>query len=198
MYVMAGNIVSAELANTYKDAGIDFARVGIGGGGLCTTREKTGVGMPQLSAIFETKKSGMYVVADGGIAKPASAAKALAAGAEMVMIGSMLGGTDETPGKVRNGMKIARGQASSTYMRDNGTEVGTHRTAEGITVEVPVKGPVANVIFDLTGGIKSSMSYAGARNLAEFSEKAVFLAVSPSSQHESRPHILSQTTARQV
>lgn len=192
LYVMAGNIVSLELAQTYKEAGVDFVRVGVGGGGLCTTREKTGVGYPQLSALFETKESGMFIIADGGISKPGSVAKALAAGADMVMIGSLFGGTDEAPGEVTlRKTKIVRGQASASYMMDNQTELTESRAAEGVEVEVPYRGPVERILNDLTGGLRSSMSYTGAKNLREFYKKSIFVAVSPSSVREGSPHILS-------
>lgn len=199
MFVMAGNITTYELAKQYKEAGIDFARVGVGGGAVCTTREKTGVGFPQLSAIFEAKEAGVYVVADGGISKPGSAAKALAAGADMVMIGSMFGATDEAPGEsTKKGMKVIRGQASASYMADNNTEIGEHRTAEGIQAEVPNRGPVRGYVQDLVGGIKSSLSYVGAHNLDEFYEKAVFVAISPSTVRENSPHILSDIPGAQA
>lgn len=195
LWVIAGNIVSFEQAQAYSDknSGIDIARVGVGPGGLCTTRIKTGTGFPQLSAIFETTSTGLYVIADGGIQYSGDVAKAIAAGANMVMIGSMLAGTDETPGEVdANGHKLVRGQASASYMESNGVLLDNHRTDEGITALVEAKGPVKRVIDDITGGLRSAMSYAGAENITEFQKMAVFQTISPSVQKENRPHILEK------
>ena len=134
----------------------------------------------------------MYIIADGGISKPASVAKALAAGADMVMIGSLLGGTEEAPGKLTEwNTKIVRGQASVSYMMDNQTELTESRAAEGVEVEVPYRGSVDAIMNDLSGGLKSSMSYTGARNLTEFYEKSIFVAISSNAVREGSPHILS-------
>jgi len=187
LFVIAGNIVTYEEANAYKDAGIDFARVGVGAGGLCTTRLVAGAGMPQLSAVFDTVATEIPVIADQSIKKPADLAKAIAAGALLGMMGSILAGTDETPGEVVGGYKIARGQASVSYMKDNGVVTGEFRAAEGVSIKVPTKGPVKNVIDELMGGLRSSMSYAGAKNIKEFQEKAVFCKVSEATLEENIP-----------
>lgn len=192
--VVAGNITTYEQAETYKKYGVDIARVGVGGGSVCTTREKTGVGLPQLSAIFETTESGIYVIADGGIKKPGDAAKAIAAGANAIMIGGLASGTDETPGEViekEDGqlVKIYRGQASKAYMQDQGIETNSHRTDEGIATEVPVKGSVSHVVEDISGGIRSSMSYVGAFNIQEFQERSKFVKITPATQLENQPHV---------
>lgn len=186
-HVIAGNIVTYEEAIEYKKAKVDIARVGVGAGGLCTTRLVAGSGLPQLSAVFETTSANISVIADQSIRKPGDFAKAIAAGATIAMVGSLFAGCDETPGEIKNGKKIARGQASQTYMKDNGVVTGEFRTAEGITLEVPVKGPVGNVVNELMGGLRSAMTYAGARDIREFQEKAVFSLVSPSVRDENKP-----------
>jgi IMP dehydrogenase len=187
--VIAGNIVSYDQAMTYKEAGLTIARVGVGGGGLCTTRLVAGVGFPQLSAVFETVSSGLEIIADGGIRKPADFAKAMAVGARVIMIGSMLAGTEETPGEVVGGVKKARGQASEDYMKDNGSKLGEFRSAEGIMTMVKYKGSAEWVINDLVGGLRSAMSYAGAKNIAEFQEKTQFVLASLAAQGEGMAHI---------
>lgn len=187
--VIAGNIVSFEEAGDYKKNGIDIARVGVGPGGTCKTRLVAGTGFPQLSAVFETTSSSIPVIADGGIKKSGDFAKAIAAGAIVAMVGSLFAGTDETPGEVRNGKKEVRGQASASYMNDNGVETGEFRSAEGISTQVKVKGPVSYVVDELMGGLRSAMTYAGAKNIEEFQKKSLFCVVSPSTDKESIPWI---------
>ncbi len=187
LWVVAGNIVSYTQALSYKKDSVDIARVGVGPGGLCITRLVAGSGFPQLSAVFETTSSGIPVIADGGIKKPADFAKAIAAGAAVVMIGSLFAGCDETPGEVIHGFKNARGQASKDYMKDNRVATGEFRAAEGISIRVPVKGPVENVINDLMGGLRSAMTYAGAKNLKEFQKNALFTVISGRTSEENKP-----------
>lgn len=189
VFVIAGNIVSYEEAQDYKKTGIDAARVGVGPGGTCKTRLVAGTGFPQLSAVFETTSSEITVIADGGVKKSGDFAKAIAAGATMVMVGSLFAGTDETPGEVKNGKKEVRGQASAAYMKDNGVETGEFRSAEGISTEVKAKGPVEYVVDELMGGLRSAMTYAGADNIEQFHKKSVFCVVSPSTLKESVPWI---------
>jgi len=188
--VIAGNIVSFDQAMSYKKAGLKIARVGVGGGGLCTTRLVAGTGFPQLSAVFETVSSGLEIIADGGIRKPADFSKAIAAGARVIMIGSMLAGTEEAPGEVEGGFKKARGQASEDYMKDNGSKLGEFRSAEGITTMVPYKGSAEWIINDLIGGLRSAMSYVGAKNIADFQKNAQFAMASPAAQGENVAHII--------
>ena len=187
LYVIAGNIVAYDEAKSYRQLGVDVARVGVGPGGMCITRLVAGTGFPQLSAIFETTSANIPVIADGGIKKPADFAKAIAAGATLVMIGSLFAGYDETPGEIKNGKKHARGQASAEYMKDNGVETGEFRTAEGVALEVPVKGPVKKLVDELMGGLRSAMTYAGADSVEEFQKKAIFCLVSPSAVKEGTP-----------
>lgn len=193
MIVVAGNIATYTQAKSYQEYGIDIARVGIGGGGLCTTRLITGSGVPQLSAIFDTSETGIYVIADGGIRYPGDVAKAIAAGARMVMIGSMFAGTDEVPGAVDSqGMKVTRGQASETYMYDYDVEINEFRAGEGIETKVPAKGPVRKIFQKIAGGLRSAMSYSGTRTIDEFQQKALFNLVSSSVHRENQPHIVFQ------
>ena len=187
--VIAGNIVSFDQAMSYKQAGLKIARVGVGGGGMCITRLVAGSGFPQLSAVFETVSSGLEIIADAGIRKPADFAKAIAAGAKVIMIGSMLAGTEETPGEVEAGVKKVRGQASEEYMKDNGFKLGEFRSAEGIMTTVPYKGSAEWIINDLAGGLRSAMSYTGAKNIKEFQAKAQFTIASQAAQSEGVAHI---------
>lgn len=190
MFVMAGNVATYEQALFFKKYGIDYARVGVGPGGLCTTRLVAATGIPQLSAIFETVSAGIKnIIADGGIKHPGDVAKAVAAGATVVMIGSMFGGTVETPGEIVNGYKIVRGQASHDYMIDYNVPVDGSRTPEGISTKVRAKGSVLDEMLKITGGLRSAMSYTGAHTIPEFQEKARFVVVSSSSQRENLPHI---------
>jgi len=157
---------------------------------LCITRLVAGAGVPQMAAVLETAESGLQIIADGGIRKPADFAKAIAAGASLIMIGSLLAGTEETPGEVIGGKKKARGQASADYMKDNGVELGEFRAAEGIYTMVEVKGSAEHVIKDLAAGLRSAMSYTGASNLKEFQEKSQFVLVSKATIRENQAHIL--------
>jgi len=189
LLVIAGNIVTFNQAKAYAKAGIKIARVGVGGGGLCITRVVAGSGFPQLSALWETLAAGEEIIADGGIRKAGDVAKAIAAGAKVVMIGSMLTGTEESPGETIGGFKKARGQASEDYMKDNGGKLGEFCSAEGISTMVPYKGSAERIINDLIGGLRSAMSYAGASNIKEFQKKAQFVLVSHSAHMESGAHI---------
>lgn len=188
--IVAGNISNYALAEIYKKAGIDVARVGVGPGGGCDTRQVAGTGFPQLAAILETVSAGIPVIADGGIHEPGDVNKAIAAGAGTVMIGSLFAGTDETPGEVIGGKKYFRGQASEDYMKDHGLEPDEHRTAEGVSTYVPLKGPVEKVINKIKAGLKSAMSYTGATNLKEFQKKAQFVVVGEAAVKEGKPWIL--------
>ncbi len=188
--IVAGNISNYPLAMEYKKAGIDIARVGVGPGGGCDTRQVAGTGFPQLSAVLETSSAGIAIIADGGIREPGDVDKAIAAGAQTVMIGSMFAGTDETPGEVKHGKKYFRGQASEDYMRDHGLETDGNRAAEGVSTYVSVKGPVKKVVDKIKAGLKSAMSYSGSRNIKEFQKKAQFVIVSEAAVKEGKPWIL--------
>ncbi len=174
-------------------------KVGIGPGSACTTRIKTGVGVPQLSAIMDCVQSGATIIADGGMKTSGDVAKALAIGAKCVMLGGMLAGTDESPGKsiyapAETGDrdlqcigKQYRGSASKESYEVQGKEA-SHRTAEGESFIVPYKGPVASVLQDIEGGLRSALTYVGASNLEEFVEKSTLVIVSNSSKLENGAH----------
>jgi len=201
MPVIAGNIVTAEAARDLIEAGADGLRVGVGPGSICTTRVVTGVGVPQISAITETskeaKKHGVPIIADGGIRLSGDITKAIAAGADCVMIGNLFAGTDETPGDIeiyRNrSYKVYRGMGSIGAMKDGSSDryaqVDESRLVpEGIEGRVPYKGPLSDTCHQLIGGLRSGMGYCGARTICELQAKVKFTRVSQSSVRESHPH----------
>ena len=207
--VVAGNIATAEGAQALIDAGADAVKVGIGPGSICTTRIVAGVGVPQLTAILDAvevaRKSGTPVIADGGIKYSGDLAKALAAGAACAMIGSLLAGTDETPGEVflyqgrsyktYRGMgsvpAMARGSADRYFQQD--IRDSLKLVPEGVEGQVPYKGAAATVLHQLAGGLRAAMGYVGARTLAEFHEKAEFMRVSAAGMRESHVHDVTIT-----
>lgn len=193
--IIAGNVATRLGFYRLAQAGADAIKVGIGPGSVCTTRLVTGVGIPQLSAIMDIADSAekalfddVKIIADGGIRNSGDIVKALAAGADMVMLGSLLAGTDETPAPVLAGSdgrkyKAYRGQS---IFGSNGTTY----VPEGVAGYVPVKGPVAGILRELEAGIRSGMSYVGAKNLHELQAKANFVEVTPNSMLESNPRVL--------
>ncbi len=204
--LIVGNIATKEAALDLIDAGADVLKVGIGPGSICTTRIVAGVGVPQLTAIAEVaevaKEHDIPVIADGGIKYSGDIAKAIAAGADAVMLGSLLAGTDEAPGQLItiNGRKYKqyRGMGSLGAMV-GGVGAGADRyfqshmkhvkmVPEGIEGAVPYKGHVKDVIFQLIGGLRSSMGYCGAKNIKEMQKKARFVKITQSGQQESHPH----------
>jgi IMP dehydrogenase len=207
--VVAGNIATAEGAKALIDAGADSIKVGIGPGSICTTRVVAGVGVPQLTAIMDTvevaMKSNTPVIADGGIKYSGDLAKALAAGAGCAMVGSLLAGTDETPGEVflyqgrsyktYRGMgsvgAMARGSADRYFQQE--IKDTLKLVPEGIEGQVPYKGPVANVVHQLVGGLRAAMGYVGAKDLAEFHQKAEFVRISSAGLRESHVHDVTIT-----
>ena len=207
--VIAGNIATTEGAQALIDAGADAIKVGIGPGSICTTRIVAGVGVPQLTAIMDAveaaRKSGIPVIADGGIKYSGDLAKALAAGADIAMVGSLLAGTDETPGEVflwqgrsykaYRGMgsvgAMARGSADRYFQQD--IKDTLKLVPEGIEGQVPYKGPVGNVMHQLAGGLRAAMGYVGARNLAEFHDKAQFVRITGAGLRESHVHDVAIT-----
>lgn len=198
--IIAGNVATYAGADYLAAAGADVIKVGIGPGSVCTTRIKTGYGVPQLSAIIDCRKVDRPLIADGGIRAPGDAVKALAAGASFVMLGGMLSGTEETPGQTQEVsahydgrpryVKIFRGMASREAQEDFMGAMADWKTAEGISVEVPAKGPVSAVIHDIMGGIRSGMTYCGAQTIKELQRKAQFIQISSASVHENQPHML--------
>jgi IMP dehydrogenase len=201
LVIIAGNVATYAGADYLAAAGADAIKVGIGPGSVCTTRIKTGFGVPQLTAIMECQKVDRPLIADGGIRNPGDAVKALAAGASMVMLGGSLAGTDETPGDPLerqnpdgsvSKVKRFRGMASREAQEDFMGQMAEWKTAEGIAVEVPARGPVEDVIRDLMGGIRSGLTYAGSSDIKQLQRKAQFVRVSPATAHESGPHALAR------
>ncbi|MHA2069344.1 MAG: guanosine monophosphate reductase [Candidatus Thorarchaeota archaeon] len=201
VYIIAGNVATLAGADYLSAKGADAVKVGIGPGSACSTRIKTGCGMPQLTAIMECSRVKCAVIADGGIRKPADMVKALAAGADMVMVGGMFAGTDETPGEVlveqwpvgekdfrSRSYKIYRGLASKEAQEEFMGQVGDWKTSEGVSFEVPCKGPVQDVIQDLMGGLRSGMTYCGSTTLDELRARAKFIRVTPSGFVEGTTH----------
>lgn len=184
--IMAGNVVTGEMVEELILSGADIVKIGIGPGSVCTTREKTGVGYPQLSAIIECADAahglGGQVCADGGCTTPGDVAKAFAAGADFVMLGGMLAGHDETVGEVieENGRQYKRfyGMSSTEAMERHHGSVPDYRSSEGRSVNVPYRGPVKHTILDILGGIRSTCTYVGAHRLKELSKRTTFIRVS--------------------
>jgi IMP dehydrogenase len=202
--VIAGNVATPEATKALIDAGADSVKVGIGPGSICTTRIVAGVGVPQLTAIMEcaneAAKHNVPIIADGGIRYSGDIAKALAAGAECVMVGSLLAGTDEAPGetylyqgrtyKSYRGMgsvgAMARGSADRYFQQE--VKDALKLVPEGIEGQVPYKGPVDVVLHQLVGGLRSSMGYLGAKSLAEFRKHAKFVRITNAGVRESHAH----------
>jgi IMP dehydrogenase len=207
--VVAGNIATAEGAKALIDAGADAIKVGIGPGSICTTRIIAGVGVPQLTAITDAvevaDRTGTPVIADGGIKYSGDLAKAIGAGAHCVMIGSLLAGTDETPGEVFlyqgrsyktfRGMgsvgAMARGSADRYFQEE--IKDTLKLVPEGVEGQVPYKGAVAHVLHQLVGGLRAAMGYVGAKNLSEFHDKAEFIRISGAGLRESHVHDVTIT-----
>ena len=207
--VIAGNVATREGAQALIDAGADAIKVGIGPGSICTTRIVAGVGVPQLTAIMEAveaaSQADVPVIADGGIKFSGDLAKALAAGASCAMVGSLLAGTDETPGEVflyqgrsyksYRGMgsvgAMARGSADRYFQAE--VRDTLKLVPEGIEGQVAYKGPVSGVLHQLTGGLRASMGYVGGANLAEFREKAQFIRITSAGLRESHVHDVTIT-----
>lgn len=186
--IMVGNVATPEGYSFLKEAGADLIKVGIGGGSLCTTRLITGCGVPQLSAIMKCAKVKGYtkLIADGGIKNSGDCVKALVAGADYVMVGGLISGVDESPGPIIDGHKIYRGMASLEAQVDfYGQEP---ITPEGIETKVKCKGPYKKVLDNILGGIKSGMSYVGAKDIYELRNNASFIKVSSNTLIENRPH----------
>lgn len=200
--VIAGNVATYAGADYLAAAGADAIKVGIGSGSVCTTRIKTGFGVPQLTALHDCRKVDRVLISDGGIRHPSDAVKALAAGADFVMLGGMLSGTLETPGQVheevRNGQKVKfkrfRGMASKEAQEDFMGGMADWKTAEGVAIEVPLRGSVKEVIQDLMGGIRSGMTYCGAATIKDLQRKAQFLEVTTAGRIEGSPHAVGRLT----
>lgn len=183
--IMAGNVVTGEMAEELLLSGADIIKVGIGPGSVCITRKKTGVGYPQLSAIIECADAAHglhgHVCADGGCTVPGDVAKAFAAGADFVMLGGMLAGHDECAGEIftENNKQYKRfyGMSSTEAMTKYVGGVANYRSSEGKSVKIPYRGPVEEMILDILGGIRSTCTYVGARRLKELSKCTTFIRV---------------------
>ena len=202
--IIAGNVATAEAVRALIDAGADAVKIGIGPGSICTTRVVAGVGVPQLSAILECAEEGakqdIPVIADGGIKLSGDLAKAMAAGAEVAMIGSLLAGTDESPGEVYlyNGRSykayrgmgsvgaMARGSADRYFQQE--VKDSLKLVPEGIEGQVPHKGPVNAVLHQLVGGLRAAMGYVGSADLAELRSKVQFIRITSAGMRESHVH----------
>ncbi len=201
--VVAGNVATAEATRYLIESGADAIRIGVGPGSICTTRIVTGSGMPQPTAVYESARAaepfGVPVIADGGIQYSGEIAKAIAAGANVVMLGSLLAGVDESPGEIiifqgehykeYRGMGSLGAMQQRGYSRDRYAQEGVFKTVpEGIEGRVPYKGRLADLIYQLIGGLKAGMKYVGAANVAEMQRKAQFVRISGAGLRESHPH----------
>jgi IMP dehydrogenase len=192
IHIMAGNVATLEAFNDLADWGADSVRIGIGGGSICSTRIQTGHGVPSFQSIIDCSQSDRdaLLIADGGIRTPGDIVKAMAAGADFVIVGSLLAGTTETPGEVLyisgERYKSYRGMASEEAQKD---WRGSASSLEGISTRVPYRGEVKNILTRLERGIRSGFSYSGAGNLAELQSKAKFVKQTPAGQFESSTHI---------
>lgn len=202
--LIAGNVATAEATVDLIKAGVDGVKIGIGAGSICTTRVIAGVGVPQLTAILEctkaAKKYNIPVIADGGIKQTGDVPKAIAAGADSVMIGGMFAGTDETPGEKvlleGRSFKVYRGMGSieamkegskDRYFQDMEDDI-KKLVPEGIEGIVPYKGPLKDTIYQIVGGLRSSMGYCGAKNISEMKSKSKFVKITNAGLRESHPH----------
>jgi IMP dehydrogenase len=207
--VIAGNVATGDAAKALVDAGADAVKVGIGPGSICTTRVIAGVGVPQLTAIMESARAasqaGVPVIADGGIRTSGDIAKALAAGASTVMVGSLLAGTEEAPGetflyqgrayKSYRGMgsvgAMARGSADRYFQQDIRDQLKL--VPEGIEGQVPFKGPVREIVHQLVGGVKAAMGYTGSATIRDLQQRAKFIRITNAGLSESHVHDVAIT-----
>ena len=192
LHIMAGNVATLSGFNDLADWGANSVRIGIGGGSICSTRLQTGHGMPTFASILECAKSDREaaLIADGGIRTAGDIVKALGAGADAVMLGSMLAGTDETPGEIiavkGKSVKVYRGMASKEAQY---AWRGHTASLEGVSSTVELKGPVKDVMFELTQNIRSGLSYSGSRSITEFQSKVQFIRQTSLAAGESKTHI---------
>jgi IMP dehydrogenase len=204
--LMAGNVVTAEATEALIQTGVDAVKVGIGAGSICTTRIIAGIGMPQITAIYDcarvARRYDVPVVGDGGIQYSGDIAKAIAAGADTVMLGSLLGGTDESPGELiishgerfkdYRGMGSIAAMKQRSYSKDryfqNDVSDEASLIAEGIEARVPYKGMLGPLVHQLVGGLRQAMGYAGCATIAEMQEKTRFVRITNAGLRESHPH----------
>lgn len=193
--IMAGNVATYAGADYLASCGADIIKAGIGGGSVCSTRIKTGFGIPMLTCIQDCARSDRSIVADGGIRSPGDIVKALAFGADFVMIGGMLAGTEPTPGEVvtksdGTKIKVYRGMASREAQEDFLGQMHEWKTAEGVATEVPWRNDQDAIIADIIGGLRSGLTYAGADSISELQRKLHYVNVTQAGRIESLPHKL--------
>ncbi len=204
--IIAGNIATGEGAKALIERGADCVKVGVGPGSICTTRVVSGAGVPQITAIFNAamaaKELGIPVIADGGIKYSGDVTKALAAGADAVMVGGLFAGTDESPGEMEiwqgRSFKVYRGMGSMAAMKEGSAdryfqEATSKLVPEGIEGRVPYRGPVSETIFQLLGGLRSGMGYCGCASLQDLHQRAKLMRITDSGLRESHPHDVSIT-----
>ncbi|HBR02866.1 MAG TPA: IMP dehydrogenase [Ruminiclostridium sp.] len=204
--IIAGNVATAEGVRDLAKAGADAVKVGIGPGSICTTRVVTGIGVPQITAIYdcaaEARKCDIPIIADGGVKYSGDIPKAIAAGANTVMVGNLLAGTEESPGEseIYQGrrFKVYRGMGSMAAMnkgsKDRYFQEGTTKLVpEGVEGRVPFKGPLSETIFQLVEGLKHSMGYCGTKNIPELMANAKFIRITSAGLKESHPHDINMT-----
>lgn len=211
--LIAGNVATGDATRALFDAGVDVVKVGIGPGSICTTRIVAGVGVPQITAIYDSSTAAREyhkpIIADGGIKYSGDVVKALAAGGNAVMLGSMLSGTTEAPGDIfeENGKKfkryrgmgsvgaMAQAHGSSDRYFQGGVNEANKLVPEGVEARVEYKGDVSDVVFQIDGGLRSGMGYCGAANIPELIEKAQFVQITNAGLRESHPHDVQMTKA---
>ena len=211
--LIAGNVATGDATRALFDAGVDVVKVGIGPGSICTTRIVAGVGVPQITAIYDAASAAREyhkpIIADGGIKYSGDVVKALAAGGNAVMLGSMLSGTTEAPGDIfeENGKKfkryrgmgsvgaMAQAHGSSDRYFQGGVNEANKLVPEGVEARVEYKGDVSDVVFQIDGGLRSGMGYCGAANIPELIEKAQFVQITNAGLRESHPHDVKMTKA---
>ncbi len=200
--LVAGNVATAEATRDLIQAGADAVKVGIGPGSICTTRVIAGIGVPQITAIADCAsvalQYGIPIIADGGIKYSGDITKAIAAGADVVMLGSLLAGTEESPGEIEiyqgRSYKVYRGMGSLGAMKEGSGDryfqegAGDKLVPEGVEGRVPYKGPLSDTIFQLVGGLRAGMGYCGVKNIEELKTKTKFIRITPAGLRESHPH----------
>ncbi len=197
--IMAGNVATYAGADYLSSCGADIIKAGIGGGSVCSTRIKTGFGVPMLTCIQDCARADRSIVADGGLRTPGDIVKAIAFGADFVMIGGMLAGTEPTPGEVivkKDGSKVKnyRGMASKEAQEVFLGQMHEWKTAEGVSTEVPYRETSEAIIADIIGGLRSGLTYAGANTVSELQRKLNYVEVTNAGRIESMPHKLMESS----
>ena len=204
--LIAGNVATGEATRALIEAGADCVKVGIGPGSICTTRIVAGIGVPQITAIYDSacaaEKYGIPVIADGGIKFSGDIVKALAAGANVVMVGSLVAGCEESPGETElyqgRQFKVYRGMGSLAAMGQGSKDRYFQQdqkklVPEGVEGRLPYKGPLSDTIYQMTGGMRSGMGYTGCANISDLHEKAKFIRITGAGLKESHPHDIQIT-----